>query len=207
MFSAQSLLVGNGTSVKCLRKSREPITALNVVCNASHGSKFLAMHSLKKMLIYAHCHCKGFVKREFKAWDVCEAQTLIHKYFLAPWNMEVYSRESPALASRSLPNLLAIVSVNKPRNTTTPFFHVLNIKMQISEICVHNFVRRQVNFVCTRLINFNFVGKLINFSVGELTSGQVNLLQSIPWYYLWFTSFWGEKVAKLKEAHNSFQVF
>ena len=52
--------------------------------------------------------------------------------------------------------------------------------MQISEICVHNFVRRQVNFkfVCTRLINFNFVGKLINFSVGELTIGQVNLLQS-----------------------------
>ena len=94
--------------------------------------------------------------------------------------MEVYSRESPALASRSLPNLLAIVSVNKPRNTTTPFFHVLNIKMQISEICVHNFVRRQVNFVCTRLINFNFVGKLINFSVGELTIGQVNLLQSTP---------------------------
>ena len=94
--------------------------------------------------------------------------------------MEVYSRESPALASRSLPNLLAIVSVNKPRNTTTPFFHVLNIKMQISEICVHNIVRRQVNFVCTRLINFNFVGKLINFSVGELTIGQVNLLQSTP---------------------------
>lgn len=30
MFSAQSLLVGNGTSVTCLRKSREPITALNV---------------------------------------------------------------------------------------------------------------------------------------------------------------------------------
>ena len=30
MFSAQSWLVGNGTSVTCLRKSREPITALNV---------------------------------------------------------------------------------------------------------------------------------------------------------------------------------
>ena len=30
MFSAQSLLFGNGTSVTCLRKSREPITALNV---------------------------------------------------------------------------------------------------------------------------------------------------------------------------------
>ena len=30
MFSVQSLLVGNGTSVTCLRKSREPITALNV---------------------------------------------------------------------------------------------------------------------------------------------------------------------------------
>ena len=30
MFSAQSLLVGNGTGVTCLRKSREPITALNV---------------------------------------------------------------------------------------------------------------------------------------------------------------------------------
>ena len=30
MFSAQSLLVGNGTSVTCLRKSREAITALNV---------------------------------------------------------------------------------------------------------------------------------------------------------------------------------
>ena len=30
MFSAQSLLVGNGTSVTCLRKSREPITALNL---------------------------------------------------------------------------------------------------------------------------------------------------------------------------------
>ena len=30
MFSVQSLLVGNGTSVTCLRESREPITALNV---------------------------------------------------------------------------------------------------------------------------------------------------------------------------------
>ena len=30
MFSVQSLLVGNGTSVTCLRKSREPITVLNV---------------------------------------------------------------------------------------------------------------------------------------------------------------------------------
>ena len=30
MFSVQSLLVGNGTSVTCLRKTREPITALNV---------------------------------------------------------------------------------------------------------------------------------------------------------------------------------
>ena len=30
MFSAHSLLVGNGTSVTYLRKSREPITALNV---------------------------------------------------------------------------------------------------------------------------------------------------------------------------------
>ena len=30
MFSAQSLLAGNGTSVTCLRESREPITALNV---------------------------------------------------------------------------------------------------------------------------------------------------------------------------------
>ena len=29
MFPVQSLLVGNGTSVTCLRKSREPITALN----------------------------------------------------------------------------------------------------------------------------------------------------------------------------------
>ena len=30
MFSVQSLLVGNGTSVTCVLKSREPITALNV---------------------------------------------------------------------------------------------------------------------------------------------------------------------------------
>ena len=30
MFSAQSLLVGNGVSVTCLRESREPITTLNV---------------------------------------------------------------------------------------------------------------------------------------------------------------------------------
>ena len=30
MFSAQGLLVGNGTSVTCLRKSREPITALKL---------------------------------------------------------------------------------------------------------------------------------------------------------------------------------
>ena len=30
MFSAHSSLVGNGTSVTCLQKSREPITALNV---------------------------------------------------------------------------------------------------------------------------------------------------------------------------------
>ena len=30
MFSAQSLLLGNCTSVTCLRKSREPITACNV---------------------------------------------------------------------------------------------------------------------------------------------------------------------------------
>ena len=30
MFSAQSLLAGNGASVTSLRKSREPITALNV---------------------------------------------------------------------------------------------------------------------------------------------------------------------------------
>ena len=30
MFAVQSLLAGNGTSVTCLRKSREPITALNV---------------------------------------------------------------------------------------------------------------------------------------------------------------------------------
>ena len=74
--------------------------------------------------------------------------------------MEVYSWERPARASRSLPNLLATVPVNKPRNTTTPFFHVLNIKMQTSEMCVYNLVRRQVNFVGTRLINFNFVGKL-----------------------------------------------
>ena len=31
MFSAQSLLAGNGASVTCLRESREPITTLNVV--------------------------------------------------------------------------------------------------------------------------------------------------------------------------------
>ena len=30
MFSAQSLLAGNGASVTCLRESREPITTLNV---------------------------------------------------------------------------------------------------------------------------------------------------------------------------------
>ena len=29
MFSAQSLLAGNGASVTCLRESREPITTLN----------------------------------------------------------------------------------------------------------------------------------------------------------------------------------
>ena len=31
MFSAQSLLAGNGASVTCLRESREPITTLNLV--------------------------------------------------------------------------------------------------------------------------------------------------------------------------------
>ena len=35
MFSVQSLLVGNGTSVTCLRKSREPITALNVATHVT----------------------------------------------------------------------------------------------------------------------------------------------------------------------------
>ena len=30
MFSAQSLLAGNGASVTCLRESREPITTLNL---------------------------------------------------------------------------------------------------------------------------------------------------------------------------------
>ena len=40
MFSAQSLLAGNGASVTCLRESSELITTLNV---AAHGSEFLAM--------------------------------------------------------------------------------------------------------------------------------------------------------------------
>ena len=53
MFSAQSVLVGNGNSVTCLRKSREPITELNVAtyaCNAAHGSEFLAMALFQKYL-------------------------------------------------------------------------------------------------------------------------------------------------------------
>ena len=45
MFSAQSLLAGNGASVTCLRESRKPITTLNVATyqNAARGSEFLAM--------------------------------------------------------------------------------------------------------------------------------------------------------------------
>ena len=35
MFSAQSLLAGNGASVTCLRESLEPITTLNVATNVT----------------------------------------------------------------------------------------------------------------------------------------------------------------------------
>ena len=35
MFSAQSLLAGNGASVTCLRESREPITTLNVATDVT----------------------------------------------------------------------------------------------------------------------------------------------------------------------------
>ena len=40
MFSAQSLLAGNGASVTCLQESREPITTLNV---ATYVTPLLAM--------------------------------------------------------------------------------------------------------------------------------------------------------------------
>ena len=43
MFLVQSLLVGNGTSVTCLRSSREPITA--------HGSEFLAMATVSSVIV------------------------------------------------------------------------------------------------------------------------------------------------------------
>lgn len=118
--------------------------------------------SLEKMLTHAHCHCKRIhLERVYSLRRLWSANIDSRNgSFSRLENMEVYSWERPARASRSLPNLLATVPVNKPRNTTTPFFHVLNIKMQTSEMCVYNLVRRQVNFVGTRLINFNFVGKL-----------------------------------------------
>ena len=59
MFSAQSLLAGNGASVTCLRESREPITTLNVatyvtplvvrnfwLCESGMSSLFHLMTSL-----------------------------------------------------------------------------------------------------------------------------------------------------------------
>ena len=53
--------------------------------------------------------------------------------------------------------LLQYQSLNQETQELLSF--KFNIKMQTSEMCVHNLVQRQVNFVCWR-INFNFVGEL-----------------------------------------------
>ena len=145
---------------------------LNSTCKWSLSFKqvlnswYIGSQSLEKMVTHACCHSKGFITRDFKAWDIYEVQTLIHKILsctLKHGSAHVAGKVMHEQADLFPIPLLQYQSLNQETQELLSF--KFNIKMQTSEMCVHNLVQRQVNFVCWR-INFNFVG--------ELTLVQVN---------------------------------
>ena len=98
MFSAQSLPFGNGTSVTCLRKSREPITALNV-------ATYVTPLMVRNFWLCVGCR--------YGLWIQC---LLIIKYWIMKYkykiNKELHINISFDSAKFPWPNLIFAISVH-----------------------------------------------------------------------------------------------
>ena len=85
MFSAHSLHVGNGTSVTCLRKSREPITALNVATYVTP----LMVRNFWLWIKSVQLRNKSFFSRAFEWCSVSLSDDAYVALVIFPWKLHL----------------------------------------------------------------------------------------------------------------------
>ena len=92
MFSAQSLLAGNGASVTCLQESREPITTLNLATYVTRGRK--------PMKLRCGTHCMAMisvqerVRFKFQVGDcvrISKVKRMFEKSYLPNYTEEMFT--------------------------------------------------------------------------------------------------------------------